>query len=299
MPPNFVSITQTHDIDNPAAIKAALYELLGHLQPVITMPQKASVLIKLNLCLIKGHETGTTSDPFVVRCFVEWLLEHHDPAEIILAESDATHLSADVAFQVLGWDQYFRDIPRTRLLNLSTDEQITVELDGKYFNRLEMSRTYMTADYLVSFAKLKTHTQERITCTMKNLFGSWPEKVKIIYHPVLDKVIYDLTKVRVPDLCLVDGIIAHEGAGPVDGLPKPLGLLIGGTDPVATDHACVRVMGFNPRQVPHLQLAMRNGLGSAHYTVLGQPITSVQTRFEFIPTWVRGWYALKKQLVKA
>ena len=116
---------------------------------------------------------------------------------------------------------------------------------------------------------------------------------------MLDKVIYDLTKVRVPDLCLIDGVIAHEGAGPVDGLPKPLGLFIGGTDPVATDHACARIMGVNPRQVPHLRLAMKNGLGSTNYTVLGHSVEEVRTPFEFIPAWVQTWYAVKQHLVKA
>jgi uncharacterized protein (DUF362 family) len=296
---SLVGISRVKDIDSHQEIRAACRELLTLLQPGMQVRPGAKVMVKVNLCLIKGYETGATLDPFVVRCFVEWLLEQYEPAEIILAEADATHLSADMAFRVLGWDRFFADVPRVRLLNLSADERVQVELDGLYFESLEMSRTYMEADYLVSFAKLKTHTLERITCSMKNLWGSWPEKVKITYHPYLDRVIYDLTKVRVPDLCLIDGIIAHEGAGPVDGLPKPLGLLLGGTDPVATDRVCAQVMGVNPRQVPHLRLAMKNGLGSSDYTLLGLPIEDVRTRFEFIPGWVRAWYALKKKLVAA
>jgi len=296
MTPNRVAIARVRDVDSHSEIRAAVAQLLELVQPVMQLSPHARVLVKANLCLIKSYETGATVDPFVVRSFAEWLLEHFDPAEIIIAESDATHLSADIAFKALGWQQVFRDIPRTRLLNLSTDPRVQVPLDGLYFKQLDMSRTYMEADYLVSFAKLKTHTLQRISCTMKNLFGALPEKIKIVYHPYLDRVIYDLTKVRVPDLCMIDGVIAHEGAGPVDGLPKPVGLLVAGNDPVATDHACARLMGVNPRRVPHLQLALKHRLGSAQYSVLGESIASACTRFEFIPAWVRGWYALKRRL---
>jgi uncharacterized protein (DUF362 family) len=297
---NVVGITQTANVDSHSAIREALYELLELLRPALPMlSARARVLIKTNLCLIKGYETGATVDPFVVRCLAEWLLDQYDPAEIIIAEADATHLSADVAFKVLGWHKIFDNLPRTRLLNLSTDDLVDVPIDGLHFKTLRMSRTYMETDCLISFAKLKTHTLQRISCTMKNLFGAWPEKIKITYHPYLTEVICDLTKVRIPDLCLIDGIIAHEGAGPVDGLPKPIGLLLGGTQPIGTDHACARVMGVDPRQVPHLHLALQHGLGKADYAVIGRSIESVRTRFEFMPAWIRGWYALKKRLVGA
>ncbi len=296
---DLVGITRVQDVDNSVEIRSALHNLLGLMRAGMHLRAGARIVIKANLCLIKGYETGATVDPFVVRCYVEWLLQHYAPAEIIIAEADATHLNADIAFQVLGWQKIFHDVPRTRLLNLSADERVEVKLDGAHFKSLQMSRTYMEADYLVSFAKLKTHTLQRISCAMKNLWGAWPEKVKITYHPYLDRVICDLTQVRVPDLCLIDGIIAHEGAGPVDGLPKPVGILVAGTHPVATDHACARLMGVNPRRVPHLRLAMQTGLGKAEYTVLGQSIESVQTHFEFIPSWVQAWYALKKRLVGA
>jgi uncharacterized protein (DUF362 family) len=300
MTQNVVGITQTANVDSCPNIRAVFYELLGLLQPALPAPPaQARMLIKTNLCLIKGYETGATVDPFLVRCLVDWLLEQYAPAEIIIAESDATHLSADVAFKVLGWHKVFHNVPHTRLLNLSTDDRVEVPLDGLHFKTLHMSRTYMEADYLISLAKLKTHTLQRISCTMKNLFGAWPEKIKITYHPYLTQVICDLTRVRSPDLCLIDGIIAHEGAGPVDGLPKPIGVMIGGTQPIGTDHVCARVMGINPKHVPHLHLALQRGLGKADYAVVGRSIESVQTRFEFMPGWIRGWYALKKHLVGA
>ena len=43
---------------------------------------------------------------------------------------------------------------------------------------------------------------------------------------------------------VVDGIVAGEGNGPLDPVPKPLGVVLTGLNPVAVDLACARLMGF-------------------------------------------------------
>ena len=70
----------------------------------------------------------------------------------------------------------------------------------------------MEADYLISFAKLKTHSMQVISGIMKNQFGALPEKLKVVYHPHLAEVICDLVRVRPPDFCLVDGLDRSRGA---------------------------------------------------------------------------------------
>lgn len=294
-----IGITKVADVDNPAEVRVAMFDLLELMQSNIQIPANARVLIKVNLCLLLGSETGTTVDPYLVWYLVQWLLERRDVKEITIAEADATHLSADLAFKILGWDQVFADMPRTRFLNLSTDELVSVELDGLFFERLEMSKTFMEADYLISFAKLKTHYLQLISGIMKNQFGALPEKVKIVYHPHLAEVICDLTKARPPDLCLVDGLIAHEGAGPVHGLPRLMGLIVAGTDAMATDHVCARLMGKDPQRVPYLKLASRHRLGAESYTTLGCRIEDVKEDFAFVPRWRQLWASLRERLVLA
>ena len=291
-----VAIAKAADIDNPAKVRTTMFDLLELMQSNLRIPPSAKVLIKVNLCLLLGCETGATVDPYLVRYLVEWLLERYDIKEVIIAESDATHLCADPAFKILGWDKIIAGVPRTRFLNLSKDELIDVELDGLHFQRLKMAKTFMQADYLISFAKLKTHDMQVISCTMKNLFGALPEKLKIVYHPHLAKVICDLTKVRPPDFCLVDGLIAHEGPGPVYGVPRVTGLIVAGSDAVATDHACARLMGKDPRRVPHLKLAIKHGLGTASYTNLGCQIEDVKENFAFVPRWRLGLTWLREHL---
>jgi len=57
-------------------------------------------------------------------------------------------------------------------------------------------------------------------------------------------------------LNIVDGIVAGEGNGPLDPTPKACGVILAGTNPVAVDLACARLMGFDACKIPLLRHAM-------------------------------------------
>jgi len=283
-----VCIEKVENVSSYDEIKRVLFNILDNFKNDVNPKPKTNALMKLNLCLLKGPETGATVDPRVVRALVEWLISNYDFKKIYLAEADATHLNAEMAFKILGWHEFFRDMSQVEFFNLSKDEKVSVP--GRYIENLEMSKKMMEADLLVSVAKLKTHTQQKITCVMKNQFGAIPYKYKIIYHPKLALAIYDATSARIPDLSIVDGLIAMEGNGPTNGIPRRTKLLLASNDPVSMDHVCARIMGFNPSNVPHLKLAANNGLGSIHYEICGTPPDPLNLRFKFLPKW--------KQIVK-
>lgn len=283
-----VGLNRIQNIQDQVQIRAVLNTLLDDMKRrgAFSMPQDAHVVIKPNICSVRGFETGATVDPFVVRCLVDWILQTYSPESILIGESDATDLNLNVALKILGWEKTFADYPGVRLVNMTQEPKVTVPLEkGRYFTQIEMPESYMEADTLISVAKLKTHMLTGITCNLKNLYGANPTTFKAVYHPRLDDVISDLVRVKIPQLCIVDGIVAMEGAGPVSGVPKPLGLLVVGNDIVATDHACARIMGFSPKRINHLRLAAKDGLGSTSYEVFGERIEDVRTPFVFIPAW--------------
>lgn len=284
---NIVGIAKVKHPQNKPEIESALSNLLDQMKQrdKIKIPPKASIMIKPNICIVRGYETGVSVDPFIVKCLVDWLLQNYDVEAITIGEADATELNVEVAFKVLGWEDAFNHYSNVRLLNLTKDGLVDVDLNGLYFENLKMSKSYMESDFLISVAKLKTHTMTGITCNLKNLYGANPIKNKVQYHPHLDEVICDLNKVRLPDLCLVDGIIAMEGAGPVSGAPNPIGLLIAGNDAVATDQACATIMGFKPNKISHLTLAVKQKLGGTDYEIFLERIEDVRTKFEFVSSW--------------
>jgi uncharacterized protein (DUF362 family) len=82
---------------------------------------------------------------------------------------------------------------------------------------------------------------------------------------------------------IVDGVVGMEGNGPIQGTPKPAGVLVMGRDLVAVDSTCCRIMGIDPEKVEYLRMAA--DLGHVHPGRIeqrGETIASVRTNFALI-----------------
>lgn len=81
-------------------------------------------------------------------------------------------------------------------------------------------------------------------------------------------------------LVFIDGIVGGEGEGPVYPTPKPAGVVVFGSDPVWTDHACATLMRFDPRAIPLVAHAGRPmsyaatdaSLASVRFVLNGNPV---------------------------
>jgi uncharacterized protein (DUF362 family) len=65
---------------------------------------------------------------------------------------------------------------------------------------------------------------------------------------------------------------------------------VAGSDPVAVDATCCRVMRIDPMQIRYLQLAARRAesqITEDHIRQIGESIQSVSTPFELIPQFQR------------
>src|SRR5262249_21141128 len=130
---------------------------------------------------------------------------------------------------------YFRTVPgfEDRFTDLNLDD-VTRVRPARQFSRipkLYLPDTALRADLLVSMPKLKTHHWVGATLSMKNLFGvvpsavyGWPKNV--LHWSGIDESIADLHAAFPRQFALVDGIIGMEGNGPIQGTPKPLGVLV-------------------------------------------------------------------------
>jgi uncharacterized protein (DUF362 family) len=97
---------------------------------------------------------------------------------------------------------------------------------------------------------------------------------------------------RTPDLAIVDGIVGMEGDGPLNGTPKPMGVLIMGSDVVAVDATCCRLMKLDPEKVAYLVMAHRKKLGllgAAQIEQRGETIESRAQAFETLPQFSPTW----------
>jgi len=185
-----------------------------------------------------------------------------------------------------------------RFVDLNLDEVTRVRPTAQFsrIKKLYLPNSALGADLLVSMPKMKTHHWVGATLSMKNLFGvvpsgiyGWPKNV--LHWAGIEESIADLHAAFPRQFAIVDGIVGMEGNGPIQGAPKHAGVLVAGSDPVAVDSTCCRVMKIDPMQIRYLQLASRRGdesqITEDHIQQIGEPIQSVSTSFELIPQFQR------------
>jgi uncharacterized protein (DUF362 family) len=150
----------------------------------------------------------------------------------------------------------------------------------------------LRADLIVSLAKMKTHHWAGATLSMKNFFGlvpgsvyGWPKNE--LHHVGIDKSIVELSRIFRRSFAIVDGIVGMEGNGPIQGTPKPVGVMVMGSDLVAVDATCCRIMGLNPAGLEYLRMASETlgVIDEKRIEQRGESIHSVRTNFELIKSF--------------
>jgi len=244
------------------------------------------VMIKVNFICEKTWDSGATTDPIVVEALILKLKDL--PVKVYVVESDSTMTNADKAFEATGMKEMcLRN--GVEWLNLRhLENKVKLEIPGcETLHDITVPRL-VTESAIISAAKLKTHMATTVTLGVKNLFGLLPTKFKAKYHAKgISNVIVDINTVIKPKLVVIDGFVAMEGNGPVDGTPVQMGLIIAGTDVVATDATACRLMGIDPSKVMHLQKAAQKGLGSLDPQVIGEKLEAVAKQFKMAKAFGR------------
>lgn len=243
-----------------------LYDAMERLIAYLDLPNKLrKICIKLNLCEYRHRETGATSDPQVVEVLLKTLRQRYASSEIYLVENDATGVSADNIFEFLKVDKLAAKYD-CRAANVARLNWIEKTIKGLHFEKIDIPELLEECDLFITHPKLKTHGGTKMSCGLKNQFGLLRQKRKIEYHSFLDEAIVDANLGMRPQLSIVDANICMEGnGGPVFGLPRKLGLLIGGADTVAVDSFCAKLIGFDPYFIGHIRKAARRQIGQMSY----------------------------------
>jgi uncharacterized protein (DUF362 family) len=273
----------------------SLYELVRRILAEHKLEVRGQrVVLKPNLV---EFEAGTTinTHPVVVGAALE-AFRALGAADVRIAEGPGhRRVTLDLAeaagyfATVAGFEELFTD------LNLDEIEKVRLQGPRSRLRELYLPRTVLAADLVVSLAKMKTHHWVGATLGMKNLFGvvpggvyGWPKNV--LHWAGIHECIADLHRLFPRQFVLVDGIVGMEGNGPIQGTPKAAGVLVAGRDPVAVDATCCRVMGINPERVEYLKLTAAGGqIREENVEQIGEPIRTVQTRFELL----KGYGALR------
>ncbi len=221
---------------------------------------------------------GAISAPWVVEGVIQVLKEY--ASEIYVVESDQVVVNVEDA------------VRKTRILDICKKHNVPwVNMSkGQFVRSKDDSRLVLkhihipeilTRTHLVTLPLMKTHNKSTLTGAIKNQWGCL-ETLRHNFHPVLSEALVDLNKLLKPKFAVMDATIGLEGNGPKSGFPKEMGLVLASGDLVALDAIAAQIMGFDPRQIEHLMLCEKHGIGTARseqIQVTGESLRDHQTTF--------------------
>ncbi len=180
---------------------------------------------------------------------------------------------------------YFKEVKKVNkragvpvnLFCIDEEKREKVFLGGIVHSHLRVARKMADADSMVYLPKLKCHNITNITGAVKLNIGICSDDERAIRHDfmLMDKIV-DLLAVGYPDFIVMDAIdvgVADEGLP----IPRRLGLMIMGRNPVAVDIVGARLLGYELEDIPYLKKAVERGYtpGSLQDITLAGDITSI------------------------
>ncbi len=261
-----------------------------------------TIAMKINAGI---HRVGTAhdkptelTDPAVVEGTVRALRAVTD-AEIIIGDASTDGDTLGL-YDKLGLPKRLAPYG-VRLVDFNDNELVEVEMRhaNSLMRRYSLPRALAEADAFVSVAKMKAHASMGCTLCIKNLFGWMPTQVygapRMYLHDRLirlPRALSDMAQWMNPALNVIDGIVALNKQEWFGETLEP-GVLLAGTNIVATDSVGARVMGFDPNgdfpDAPFfyrrnaIKLAAEAGLGpnsNDEIEVFGPVPEEIVTQFE-------------------
>ncbi|UCE18342.1 MAG: DUF362 domain-containing protein [Gemmatimonadota bacterium] len=289
-----VSIVRIEKDINETVRKAV--DLVGGLAPRISQGDK--VLIKPNFIREEPSHVGTTTNIEVIKATVALVKEAGGVPTV--AEASGNQYDTEYIYRTLGLREALGDVT---VMDLDQDEIVTIKNDDAIaLKEVGVARTVLEADLIIGLPLLKTHMTTSTTIGMKNMMGVLPQREKWKMHMSgLHQALVDLNRIAKPGFVIVDGVVGMEGFGPTIGSPVEMNLILAGEDVVAVDTVGSYVMGFQPQEVKHLELAGEQGLGIHDLNeieILGEELESVVRAFKrsfgskVIEVWAANQYRL-------
>jgi uncharacterized protein (DUF362 family) len=242
----------TYDVDFADVISRGLKELAVDVRD-------RSVLLKPNLV---EYAPGTVinTHPLIVAGAATAFLRA-GARQVVVGEAPGHRRDIEYLLAVTGLSDHLREM-RIRFVDLNHDDVGLVALKSHFtgLDRLALPLELQRSDFIVSLPKLKTHHWAAMTASMKNFFGvvpgavyGWPKN--ILHYRGIDNSILDLNATIRPQFTIVDAVVAMEGDGPIMGKPRHTGFLAMGSDLVAVDATCARIIGLDPAKISYLSQA--------------------------------------------
>ena len=261
MPNPTVTLIRCTDYSQPKIAEAIKrqFELLGGMEKFITRGD--SVLLKPNFIAPRPRLCATQTDPAVILETARLLKDFG--ARPFLGDSPA-------------WGNVFGCVKALKLeeplkklsvpvKQLNKPRKCQIEANN---TTVGISSIALDADVIINLPKFKTHQQLVATFAVKNMFGCVSGKRKALWHFAKGKnaddfceLLIEIYKFLNPALTIIDAVTVMDGPGPIRGRARPLGYLVGGTEPIACETICCELVNINPDDLPIIKTARQMQFG--------------------------------------
>lgn len=246
------------------------------------------VLLKPNLVEPRRDRPHMTTNPAVIvaasEVFRRW------GAEVSVGEAPGHVRDSEMALSESGVGEALRDA-RLKFADLNYEDVASRRNRGRFspLKKIYFPKSVLSADFVVSMPKLKTHHWVGLTCSLKNFYGTlpgikygWPKNV--LHHNGIPETVADINATISHSLTIVDGIDCMEGDGPILGSAKHMGLILVGGNLPAVDATAARIIGLQPERISYLQLvADKLGpIAEGQITQQGEHVKEVTSAFKIL-----------------
>ena len=291
-------------------VQNAVFKTLNLINARELMKIDQTILLKPNLLGAWPPERAATTHPEVVRAVIRWV-KQFKPKKIYLCDSSGTAKTGvtENAMKVSGLKSVCEEEDVECIPFEKTERKIYQVSNPLELEEITSSILLDEVDLIINLPKIKTHGQCLLTCCIKNMFGTLLLGNKAKTHAMTSKIerfsaaLADIYSVSKPNLTVVDGYLCQEGQGPSAGEVVKMDVILAGYDPVAIDSIACQITGINPKDVIHLRMAEKKGLGTMNLDnikLLGDSVQKVYRKFKKpkirpvsapLPRWLADYVA--------
>ncbi len=258
----------------------------------LELPASGRILLKPNATVLYPPERRIITHPGFLAGMLDALLEKGVPRQRLMVADGQSGEQPDEGhtWEKSGYTAMLaeRQIP---LKSLNGVETRPVQVPGGVvYETYPIAREVAECAFFFNVPLAKCHNLGCTTLAIKNLMGILTSPVRHLcniqevdqpfaqgiwrltesglslfedrfYHKLCD-LTAALRSLKIPRLCVVDGLIGRDGTAFNEGRNYPLGWALMGENEVHVDAVATYLMGLDPEATPYLQFAAARGLGT-------------------------------------